>query len=123
MSLVEVWETESHPKGQKLWIVTRPGTPVTEAVKTFSGMVPFGGSVRSLQAAVKPEKYNLAEYQSIAAQSEKIEYTKEEITLGEAEDNRYLNGRIVSDDRWEYDEDDVLFIRHEWVVPKNLESL
>lgn len=120
MSNVAYWTTDKGEDTKILEAGARPGIDVQDVTKAFTGIVPYGGSTRSLQAAAEPERYNLAEYPTNRAHSEEIIYEREEVTLSEAESDYHLSGRISHDDRFDFEDDEVVFIRHTWVIPKSL---
>ena len=103
---VERWGTDPH-----VFAVTREGIDAHEAAKMFSRIEPKGVGVRGLQAAADPERYNLRDFPKIREQIERVEYRREEITMAEA---REAELPVTGDDEWDFEEDDVIYVRHIW---------
>lgn len=104
--------------------VTQGGLDVGDIPKHIPDIyMPNRVSVRSLQAAANPDGYNLREYPTLRAHSEELQYERTEVTMAEARDDEELRGRITSDDEFDFDADDVVFVRHTWYIPSDITSL
>jgi hypothetical protein len=123
MSNIECWDTESSGNETRVWAAARPSIEAASVAKAVGSVAPNGASTRSLQGAVvgpDSQQYNFRDYPLLRKHAEEIRYEREDITLAEAREDYHLSGRILSDDEFDFEEDDVLFVRHNWFIPADL---